>query len=306
MREYWYCQTTCSLRLLNGGFFGTINCLNGRDLLKQYVFFTDQASLALVMDEFAADFTELPVEMNYPIHLSPDLYPEAVRGAKAKILHYHDAVNPTTGGLQYCTDGCQDEAIEMINNQIMGYEEIRRGPVFWDYFYSVPERMHEEKNFRSYRRRLLALIVGRCKPKSILDFGCGVHPLGSEVPCEEYMGVDFSHEAIIGAKREMQTGRFIVSDIRHCNECQAELVVLTDVLPYTRSLEEYNKIIEHAIASSTDWLLVSGLSARPDREGWIATEYYENIEETLRRYDKMNFVKIGSAAGQEFFLGETA
>jgi hypothetical protein len=53
-------------------------------------------------------------------------------------------------------------------------------------------------------------------------------------------------------------------------------------------------------------LLVSGLSARSDREGGIATEYYENIEETLRRYDKMNFVKIGSAAGQEFFLGETA
>lgn len=287
-------------------FFWNDQLLARRDLLKQSVFFTDQASLALVIDEFGDDFIELGVEMNYPIHAPAARYPESVRSASATVLHYHDAVNPMTGGLKYCIDGCQNEAVEAINDRIMTCDQMRRGPVFWDYIYSEAETRYEDDEFRMYRRGLLSLIMDRCKPKSILDFGCGADPLIAKLSFQDYLGVDFSREAVERAKNEVSAGRFMVSDIRQCVEYKAELVIVLDVLPYVGSHEEYNAIIERAVAASTDWVLVSGLMSRSDREGSFATEYYENVEDTLRRHNKLNFVKIGSAAGQDFFLGESA
>ena len=278
--------------------------LRHQAVMENRAFFTDQASLCLAAEEFAHEFRELNVEMNYPAHLKPEEYPAAVLATKPKVIHYHDAVDYRSGLLDLTRLESLQAPIAGFNERFREREELISGAAFWDYLIcTMPNGADEKDVFRDYRAGLVNQVIDHAKPQSVVDLGCGHSPLVSGTMVPSYFGIDYSTEAVMAATRKDQLGTYERANAIDCAIGAADLVLMVDLLHYFPKIDDVWAAVKNVAQASPKMLLISGLDQPLDE--WIRPHafFHMSVEQILPHFGKYNFDKIGCKAGQAFYLG---
>lgn len=96
---------------------------NGRllarlDLLQSQRFFCDQASLSLAFAARAVPFAELPLAMNFPLHLPITECPALSTACDPVIIHYHESID-SQGCLQAAPNPTAQARVERYNRRVL-------------------------------------------------------------------------------------------------------------------------------------------------------------------------------------------
>lgn len=115
------------------------------DLLGTNTFYCEQASLSLAFAAQPVPFSELPLSMNFPLHLTRMDTPPAMHDCDPVILHYHDRVDDR-GYLQTSPYPGAQRRIEQFKNRVEYYRDQLESA------YEVSEigRIHLQKAFKAY------------------------------------------------------------------------------------------------------------------------------------------------------------
>jgi len=276
--------------------------LRQQSVMGRLSFFTDQASFCLAAEEFPEEFYPLDIDMNYPTHFPVEAYPESELNRSARVIHYHDAIDPRSPMLDMTRIRGQHSGISKINKLLSECQTLTSGPLFWDFFYSNRLTGDGEDPFYNFRVGLISQVIKRIGAESIIDLGCGALPLSTGVDVESFVGIDFSQEAIAAAGKMDPLGKYYLTHIRD-SSLQAEMVLLVDVLPYIPASDEFQEIVEKAAAAALDVLVLSGLEEPIDAWNRPQTFFHLPVEQVISALSGFDFHKIGQAAHQGFYLG---
>lgn len=263
-------------------------CLAQRDLLGPHEFHCDQASFALALAEFGDDFSPLPIESNFPGHLDPARYPEALRNIVPRVLHYHHRVDGRSGGLAATGLPGVDAAVARFNARLAAaHRSGFSNPVFWDLRYLVEPELGSGIGSRGEYARMkqawVAAFVAGEPVECMIDFGCGDAEWIASVAMPDYVGVDASHEVVARNRVRHPGRRFIAADLRHSG-VQGSHSLCFDVLIHQPTRERYRQLVGAVLASTRRGGLINGFDAEPTLVSDIVF-YHEPLADTLRHFD---------------------
>jgi SAM-dependent methyltransferase len=138
-----------------------------------------------------------------------------------------------------------------------------------------------------FKRRLLQDLIGRLRPASILDVGCGDIEVTKGLDFEgHYTGVDLSPFIVDRNRAIRPDWEFLQGDFLALSEARnlkADLVLCLDVLIHQHDLETYRAFTRSLYEASQRALIVNGFDAFP-RSGRLSPNvaYHEPISQTLR------------------------
>ena len=234
-----YCNTGCIIfsRSIFREFVIRWNEFNdklrsNKSLLKERVYFLDQASFCACLSTFIDRYRPLPLSMNFPGHMPIDHYPAEALRVEPKWLHYHNKADYWTGALDLTVLSNVQSTVANFNEQSASFRQaLNATPLFWDVFYGA----HIEPNYSRERPPeicgLVRCVVDSVRPESVLDLGCGTFGPQSLRPSVNYHGVDFSVEAINISRRKFPQHVFELKDIRSIDDrTKADLVMMLDVI----------------------------------------------------------------------------
>jgi hypothetical protein len=264
-------------------------CLAQRDLLGVHEFHCDQASFALALAEFGSVFDALPIEMNFPGHLAPARYPEALHDIVPRVLHYHQRVDGRTGGLAPIGLPGVDAAVARFNARLRRARQEQadfRNAIFWDQRYlEEPELgsgIGSRGEFAELKQRLVAAFVQRHAVDRLIDLGCGDCRWIRHVPVREYIGIDASTEVIERNRAALPGHRFMVAELGE-TDASAGHSLCFDVLIHQPTRAAYLDALAAVLRVTGEAGLINGF----DREPTLVSDivyYHEPLGESLARH----------------------
>jgi hypothetical protein len=268
------------------------------DLLGERMFFCEQASLSLAFAESAVPFSELPIEMNYPLYPDPHSVPSLREPVAPVILHYHNNITPN-GMLKAGPNPLCQAGINRYNDQVATQRRRRFDmQLFWDFRYTHAPELGSGVGSRGrtaeYKRDLLRHLITDRQPATVLDVGCGDQYVSSALPTEGYLGIDIS-SAVVERNRDLYPGRrFECLDFaaQEVTVPTAEAVVCLDVLIHLDSPDTYQTFVQRLVASTERFGLIAGYEAEPDGQSDMVF-FHEPLSETLRRYGVHSLQRVG-------------
>ncbi len=264
--------------------------------LLPHPFHCDQVSLSLAFASCRLPFRELPLEMNFPLHLREfDALPTASR-TDPVILHYHDRVDSSGYLLPSSFPGAH-RRIELFNERLRE-SRCRRfnNRLFWDFRYAHDQVLGSGYGSRGavldYKRELVRSFVDQLKPKTIVDVGCGDCEVGAELPDELYTGVDISSVAIEQNRVRLPRRRFVCGNFLDIALEPADLVLCFDVLIHISDADVYKAFVKRLVTEAKTCGLVSGYEENPNT-GRGMVFFHEPLSTTLRRFGARAVRKVG-------------
>jgi len=129
-----------------------------------------------------------------------------------------------------------------------------RGPAFYDRHYA-----HEPKRARSITYRRHKVVSRWVAGNSVLDLGCGVSLVANMIDSREYLGIDFSQEAIDASRRicENPNATFLtgsVFDEDLLPDRMYDTVIAVELLEH---LDDPHRVIELATARCKQRLIMT-------------------------------------------------
>ena len=272
------------------------NALLERLELLPHPFHCDQVSLSLAFASCGVPFRELPLDMNFPLHLPDfDALPTASRSDPA-ILHYHDRVDASGYLLPSSFPGAQ-RRIELFNERLREARCRRfNNRLFWDFRYAHDPVLGSGYGSRGavldYKRELVRSFVDQLKPNSIVDVGCGDCEVGAELPDELYTGIDISPVVIEQNRARMPHRRFVCGNFLDIDLEPADFVLCFDVLIHISDADVYKGFVKGLVTEAGTCGLVSGYEENPNT-GRGMVFYHEPLSTTLRRFGARGVRKVG-------------
>jgi SAM-dependent methyltransferase len=276
---------------------------NGRllerlDLLEGRQFFCDQVSLSLAFAASPVPFAELPLAMNFPLHIRVEEAPALAEPCEPVIVHYHDRVDPL-GYLSPAPNAAAQARIDRFNARVLQARRERfDNRLFWNFRYSHSPELGSGVGSRgevaAYKREMLQRLVAQCRPESVLDVGCGDQHVSQALPDRGYLGVDIS-SVVIGKNRQQFPRRgFSCGDLLDPSFTPpgADLVVCLDVLIHLDRLESYRAFVRRLLGLTRRVGIVSGFEA-PPQHAHDMTFYHERLSDTLRLAGARRLEMIG-------------
>jgi SAM-dependent methyltransferase len=239
------------------------------DLLRPHQTYCDQASLSLAFAEHPVPFAELPLAMNFPLHLSASAYPALGEPCDPVIIYYHDRVTPH-GYLQPGPNALVQARIDAFNARVHAARRRRfDNRLFWDFRYSHAPDLGSGVGSRGetaeYKRALLQRVMESERPDSVLDVGCGDQHVSQVLPDAGYVGLDISR-VVVERNRQAYAGRrFECGDLLdpNFNPVPCEGVVCLDVLIHIDRIEAYRAFVHRLVTLARRFGIVSGYEAAP-------------------------------------------
>ena len=232
--------------------------LANMEILGAQSFFLDQASFCVCVAVFLDKFRPLPLEMNFPGHLRPEIYSAETLQITPKIVHYHDRVDMRTGELDL-TGLPNVQSVALRVNKRTADRQITPDDnrLFWDASYAMRSAPAEPSCRDMATLALVRCVISSLQPRTILDLGCGTlcpEFLESSI---SYRGLDFSVEAIRLARHRFPHYSLVNGEIASLAATDgADLVLLLDVLP-SRSNWMSDIRLETALALAEKALFLS-------------------------------------------------
>jgi len=270
--------------------------LENLDLLGSYAFHCDQVSLSLACAACHVPFRELPLEMNFPLHLTDLESLPAVDRCDPVILHYHDRVD-ASGYLQPSSYQGAQRRIELLNERLReSRSRSFNNRLFWDFRYTHSPELGSGLGSRGevliYKRGLLRGLTQALRPDSILDVGCGDCEVTADLPDRAYTGIDVSPVAVERNRGRMPNRKFISGDFLELNVPIADLVLCFDVLIHLSDARVYRAFVKRLVTRSGKCGLVSGYEKDPNENGGMVF-FHEPLSVTLRRFGARSIRKVG-------------
>ncbi len=256
-------------------------CLDRPELLGAYANHADQISLALALRELGVSVEHLPVEWNYPTHLSPDLLPDV----KPHNLHYHRNLSPhcklTLTGVKE-----PDRAIEALNQHIAGFMASNfLNSVFWDFRYRNAPDLGSGVGSRGEvleaKQKWLGYALAAFADRPVLDVGCGDLEVARGLALTQYVGADVSRQALALARAKRPDWTFILLEGDAVRLPGADVVVCMDVLIHQQKAEAFDALLQRLIASAGKRLALGGYDQAPHLVSEIVS-FHRPITEALR------------------------
>lgn len=256
-------------------------CLDRPELLGDYINHADQLSLALALRELGVSVRHLPVEWNYPTHLSPDLLPDI----KPHNLHYHRNLTPNC---KLALTGVRepDLAIEALNQHIDGFMASNfLNSVFWDFRYRIAPDLGSGVGSRAEmleaKRKSLGYALAEFADRPVLDVGCGDLEVTRNLALTEYVGADVSQQALAlaGAKRPDWTFIHLQDDAARWPG--ADAVICLDVLIHQQKATAFDALLQRLIDSASKRLIIGGYDQAPHLVSEIVS-FHRPLTEALR------------------------
>ena len=256
-------------------------CLDRPELLGAYANHADQISLALALRELGVGVEHLPVEWNYPTHLSPDLLPDI----KPQNLHYHRNLTPhcklTLTGVKE-----PDRAIEALNQHIAGFVASNfLNSVFWDFRYrSAPELgsgVGSRGKVLQAKQKWLGYALAEFADRPVLDVGCGDLEVTRSLALAKYVGADVSQQALALARAKRPDWTFIHLQDDAVDLPGADAVVCLDVLIHQQKPESFDALLQRLIDSAGKRLIIGGYDHAPHLVSEIVS-FHRPITDALR------------------------
>lgn len=312
----WYCNTGVLIfskeilnKLVPVWLKYTRALLDNIDLLGEHkTHYCEQTSLALAFAATCVPFKELPIEMNFPLHLTHLKLPRRLHHSDPIILHYHDKIEPS-GYLQASTLAGAQKRIAEFNHR--AHKERRKSfnnKLFWDERYSqfpdLGSGIGARGVIRAYKQELLRAVIGELKPKSILDVGCGDQAVSQVIPDDIYIGVDISSQVIEKNRKSYPSRKFVCKDIMDIDLPQADLIICMDVLIHIGNGESYRAFVEKLVSLTGKTCLAIGYEESPSIEHDI-TFFHEPLSKTLLDFGAKNLRKAGEYRNVVIWMFET-
>jgi len=264
--------------------------------LLPHPFHCDQVSLSLAFASCRVPFRELPLDMNFPLHL-PDLDTlPTVTGSDPAILHYHDRVDASGYLLPSSFPGAQ-RRIELFNERLRE-SRCRRfnNRLFWDFRYAHDPELGSGLGSRgavlAYKRELVRSFVNQLKPNSIVDIGCGDCEVSAELPDELYTGIDVSSVVVERNRVRFPRRRFMCGDFLDIDLAPVDFVLCFDVLIHVSDADLYEAFVRRLVTEAGRCGLVSGYEENPNT-GRGMVFFHEPLSTTLRRFGARQVRKVG-------------
>jgi len=256
--------------------------LDRSGLLGSFGVFVDQVAMALAMADRGLTAYRLPVRWNTPTHF-PEWLPADVE--PPLVMHYHDAVE-VTGLLALRGVSPVDQQIALVNEAIAQlWQDAFPNATFWEWRYRAHPELGSGLGSRGEvlagKRAMLATVVDRLAPGSVLDVGCGDGEAIRDLTLPSYTGLDLSAEAVRLAEAARPDGRFVVGPLTEHPE-HADLTVCLDVLIHQPDRATYDALTTALVASAGRALLVSGYEQPPESRAPMV-HFHEPLSTTLRR-----------------------
>ncbi len=266
------------------------------DMLGSAGFHCEQASLTLAFHEHPVPFEELPVAMNFPLHLDASQAPAAMQSCDPVIIHYHHLTDPS-GFVSDTPYGAAQGRITAFNERLrLHRREVFNNRFFWDHRYAEHADLGSGLGSRElpllYKRQMLRQALSEFKPESILDVGCGDQEVAVELPDEAYLGVDLSPVVIERNRLRFPNRRFAAADFATLSLPKRDLTICFDVLIHADSPELYRKIVGRLVASTAHHGIVSGFEAPPEVKSDI-TFFHEPLSATLMSAGATKLRRLG-------------
>lgn len=264
-------------------------------LLEDRQMFCDQASLALAVAATRAPVTSLSNALNFPLHFAGDPAAANDLDVDAVVIHYHSLVDPS-GQIKERGLPKVDARIRAFNQKLREEREREfNNRLFWDSRYALDPMLGSGLGSRGesmeFKRKVLAQVVKRYRPKTILDVGCGDLAVGSALPAQGYLGIDVS-ETVIRLNgdrypdRRFRSGDFLAMDLS-----PADMVVCLDVLIHLSDRETYRRFVTKLVAICRGVGVVAG-DDTDQRPGPIVF-FHESLHQTLHDSGARNIRKLG-------------
>jgi SAM-dependent methyltransferase len=268
--------------------------LDRRDLLGAYGKHADQLGFCLAMLELDLPFAPLPVRLNFPTHLAPELLATAA-DEEPLVLHYHWQLD-ASGALLPVGVPCVDAAIATANEAIRAHRRrYLDNRTFWDYRYAHHATLGSGVGSRgdvlTYRRQILYPLVSRFRDREILDVGCGDLEVMGGAEATRYTGLDLSAAAIAIAAAKRPDWGFVHGEIETVAGRTFDLVLCACVLIHVPDRDRYLEIVRRLIDACRDTLVIEAYDAPPTFTSEI-TFYHEPISETLRRDGRVGDLEV--------------
>ena len=267
------------------------------DLLGPNPVHCDQASLSLAFAAQPVPFRELPVSMNFPLHLTHLDTPPEMQACDPVILHYHDRVD-ASGYLQPSPYPGAQKRIEQFNGRLRQDRRQRfDNRLFWDWRYAHAPDLGSGLGSRgaacAYKQELLHRLVTMHRPCSILDIGCGDQVVSQVLPDEIYTGVDISSVVIDRNRANHPNRQFVCGDILDLDLPRADLVICLDVLIHIDNPDRYQAVVSRLVALTNKVGFVSGYQVAPEVKHDL-TFYHEPLSQTLEHAGARHLRQVGA------------
>ncbi len=150
------------------------------------------------------------------------------------------------------------------------------------------------------KRTIIKTFLESMRPESILDIGCGDHKVIAELELHaRYVGIDVS-EIIVKENSTRFAGKaFVSADFTDATESikfKSDVVLCLEVLIHQHVANDYHRLVENLVRSTTRGGLVSGYLSDPRstvRSQIIA--YHEPITDTLDSAGAVNIQVVGES-----------
>ena len=268
-------------------------CLEHRDLFGRFAVHVDQVGFALALRDLGVRAQHLPIEWNYPIHVSdpqlrlPDTTPE--------IIHFHRQFGPHLTLLKIGLPG-PDAAIDRLNRHIERWLAADFvNSMFWDLRYRVAPELGSGVGSRGdaleAKRILLARALRGFERKKVVDVGCGDLEATRSLPLEEYLGLDVAPLAIALSESKRPDWDFEHLTSGRGPFPHGDAVICLDVLIHQKNRADFDRLIAGLATAARERLIVGGYN-EPPRFTSPITAYHRPLTDALRETGVFRDIRI--------------
>lgn len=257
----------------------------------KYCKHADQVSFGLAMASLDEKLTHLPIEYNFPTHISKDLLPNT----SPKIIHYHGCIDEhmrlKTVGLPII-----DREIGKINECILeNLNNSLDNSMFWNLRYALYPELGSGVGSRgevlAYKQKLIQYLTYNFKNKNIIDVGCGDLELMKNFQFENYTGFDVSTESLKISKEKRPDWKFENKTIVSADVSEVDLVMCFDVLIHQSRKEDFQEMVKSMVVKAKERLIIGAYNEPPTFSSKI-THYYNGILEEIKKHNKFDEIGI--------------
>ena len=255
----------------------------------------------MTLQEFANNFKELPLSMNFPSHFPVERYPEGTFEVSPKIIHYHHLSKSSDNQLEEVAIPNISEKIYRFNKSLVkDRKENFSNNFFWDYRYEFDPELGSgigsREDFLKYKVGIIRQFFSKYDIHSVVDFGCGDLSSIRELSLKSYTGIDLSERVVSKMRVEHPNYDFLVLDIAqekiHLKR-DYDFSICFDTLIHQPNKKSYVTALENILNNTAKAGLINGFDAEPSYKSEIIF-FHESLGKTLASFPKIEAILVGS------------
>tara|TARA_R110000823_G_scaffold243818_1_gene367990 strand:+ start:9876 stop:12020 length:2145 start_codon:yes stop_codon:yes gene_type:complete len=267
-------------------------CVENADTFtSKYSKHADQVGFGLAMSSLGQKVTHLPLEYNYPLHVSKKILPNIT----PKIIHFHGCIDEHMRliplGLSLV-----DREIDTVNQCILeNLNNSLDNSMFWNLRYALYPELGSGVGSRGevlhYKQNLIKYLTYNFKSKEIIDVGCGDLELMKDFQFENYIGLDVSTESLKISKKKRPDWKFENKRIVSSDVPEADLIMCFDVLIHQSKKEDFHEMVKSMVEKAKERLIIGAYNQPPIFSSKI-THFYNGILEEIKKHNKFDEIGI--------------